>query len=284
MIDNWRDATRARYEKSYALIWDRIFNELKTEVRKRTEDTLWLQSASGYIFSTVDVRWAMDLRLPTANSRDQLVHRLKDDMGMLDFIILTHEHEDHCDLKTIQAASEADVHWIIPEFFDKQPLYDAGLSNRNITWIKPGDCIEIQGIRIEAFISLHFMNSQRPGVPEMGYLIDTGNKRMLFPCDVREYAPEKLPHFDNVDILFAHVWLGVGNALNFPWEDYLDAFCRFMNATGAKKILLTHLYDVGRSIQDMWTYSHAGLAMDGLLSLNPALEIVIPQVGIPHVL
>jgi L-ascorbate metabolism protein UlaG (beta-lactamase superfamily) len=280
IIDKWKSTVKDYYENSYVQIWDGILSGLQTV----NQDTLWLMGAANYIFSTGNIKWAMDFRFPSPTIREKINDRLKDDAEKLSFIILTHEHEDHYDIETIRSISNTGIHWIIPDFFDRQPLYEAGLYDRNITWINPGDCVEIGGIHIQAFKSLHYMSSKRPGVPEMGYLIETGSKRLLFPCDVREYAPEKSPHFKGVDVLFAHVWLGADNALNFPCDKYLSDYCKFMTATGAKKILLTHLYEVGRTVDNMWTYSHAGLLMDNLLSLNPELEIAIPQVGIPYTL
>ncbi len=67
--------------------------------------------------------------------------------------------------------------------------------------------------------------------------------------------------------------------MNLPCEPYLTNFCDFTIALNSKLVFLTHLYEIGRPIEEMWTYTHAGLAVDGLLARNPSLEIVVPRIG-----
>jgi hypothetical protein len=81
------------------------------------------------------------------------------------------------------------------------------------------------------------------------------------------------------DCLFAHVWLGLGNSRNLPCEPYLGQFGDFVLAFRPRRVFLAHLYEIGRTVEEMWTYTHAGLAMDALLARDPGLDVVIPRLG-----
>ena len=90
----------------------------------------------------------------------------------------------------------------------------------------------------------------------MGYLVEFSGKRWLLPGDTRTYEAAQLPDFGALDGLFAHLWLGRGCAL-LEEPPLLEDFCRFCLDLHARRILVTHLEEFGRSAQDTWRSAHA---------------------------
>jgi hypothetical protein len=60
---------------------------------------------------------------------------------------------------------------------------------------------------------------------------------------------------DSLDNIFAHLWLGRGCAL-MDEPPLLDAFCRFFLSLSPRRIILTHLNELGRDANDFWDESH----------------------------
>lgn len=209
----------------------------------------------------------------------QLSDRLTNDLSCLKFILLTHEHSDHFDIELIKKLSNLPITWVIPDFFNKMMIYSFGLTEEQIIWVQAGQIVNLFGIEIETFNGLHWNETGTHGIDSLSYLIDTGEIRLLFPGDVRDYDVKKLSSLKNVDCVFAHVWLGRGNAQNNFWESYLHKFCEFMLSFNPHNVYLTHLYDTERPLTDMWTYSHCGMIMDEMISLNPSIDIIIPKIG-----
>jgi hypothetical protein len=61
-----------------------------------------------------------------------------------------------------------------------------------------------------------------------------------------------------MDGLFAHIWLGCGCAM-LDAPPLLDSFCRFFADLGPRCIILTHLMEFGRTMDDYWDVEHAQL-------------------------
>lgn len=274
MREVWKAAAIEDYQNSYRAKWTRAFEQIQS---KRYDHHVWLLGPSSYVFLTDGVRWGMDLQFRLPLILDTVRDLVVEDLAALDFILLTHEHSDHLDYSLISMLSDKPVKWIIPAFFDRDKILATGLSADRITWVEPGQEYDLGKLKLNTFESLHFRPSGQ-GVREIGYLAATSRSRILFPGDVRNYDISKMPHFGPVDCLFSHVWLGGGNALNLPCEPWLTNFCDFTCALDSELVLLTHLYEIGRPIEEMWTYTHAGLATDGLLARNPSLEIVVPRI------
>lgn len=264
------------FYQNYGKYW----NNAASVLNNSTGDTCILQKATGYIFSTSGVRWAMDLNLRYIWMDAGSKERIKKDCSTLDFIILTHEHGDHLDNKLIELLSDTDVKWVIPEFFNFDSLRKHGLREENLIKVSAGNVYNLKSICITPFKSLHFRAGTENGVLEYGYHVKLENgKTILFPADVRNYDASLLPDFGAVDYMFAHVWLGDSTALSLKCEPYLRLFAEFVTGQKPRTVILAHLYENGRLPKDMWTYTHAGLAADAIYRIAPEISVKIPKIG-----
>ena len=112
----------------------------------------------------------------------------------------------------------------------------------------------------------------------MGYLIECNGKRWLFPGDTRCYDSAQLPRFGNVDVVFAHLWLGRSSALA-DRPPLLEAFCRFYLDLGACQVILTHLNEFGRDANDYWDDVHVQLVCSKFREMSVNLPVVPLDMG-----
>jgi L-ascorbate metabolism protein UlaG (beta-lactamase superfamily) len=269
VTERCRAALQAHFQESYAGLWANAFAQaFGTE----HDHQAWLLGPSGYLLSADGLRFGLDICIHRPWIEDGPRDSLAGNLSRLDFMLLSHEHADHYDEAMLRLLKDAPVRWFVPAFFDRGRLLATGISPERITWVEPGQTYQEGSLAITAFESPHV------NVPELGYLVETGKARLLFPGDVRDYT-QGLPAFGPVDCLFAHVWLGRDNARNLPCEPWLSGFCDFAAALRPRRVFLTHLFELGRDAGNLWTYSHAGLAADGLLERDASMQIAIPRIG-----
>ena len=119
-------------------------------------------------------------------------------LSKADLILVTHEHQDHLDLKAIDAIKTGKTALVITEMIAKQ--VGGGIVLRN------GDKKTIQGFQIEAVPAYNLVNMRSPGVPYHakgvgnGYIIICGGKRIYIAGDT-ENTPE-MKSLKNIDIAF----------------------------------------------------------------------------------
>ena len=262
----------------YPALWSQMIANWR---QPGSEDRTWLMYSANYLFRTANVRWAMDplrLRHKLPDAPEMPV----DDLKNLDFILLTHQHSDHLDLNLLQGLKDFPVLWVIPAPLLPMVQAEMDISVDRLIVPEPMRTIEIRGLRITPFDGLHWEvqpGSQfLRGVPAMGYLVECNGKRWLFPGDTRMYDRYKLPSFDPVDVLFAHVWLGRGCALQDE-PPLLDAFCRFCLDLGPKRIILTHLDEFGRDANEYWGSEHAQKVICRISEKNPNISISPAYIG-----
>lgn len=248
-----RDEISARYP----LLWSKM---IAGWTSPGTDDRAWLMYSANYLFRTCDVRWAMDpLRLKHRLLQAPDVN-VAQDLKALSFVLLTHEHADHLDVGLIRELRHLPILWVIPESTLALIQDQIDLPQKQVIVPRDFELIEIQGIKITPFPGLHWQKLENAnslhGVPSTGYLIEFQNKRWLFPGDTRTYDASQLPPFGPVNGLFAHLWLGRGSAL-VDKPQLLDAFCKFCVDLQPSRIVITHLNEFGRDVDDFWDEEHA---------------------------
>lgn len=197
---------------------------------------------ANYLFKTDGVIWAMD-----PSHREYEIPSLPG----VEFVLLTHEHDDHYQPRTLMKLAAAGSRILAPDFLP-------GIENiPGVEIVSAGMTLHIGSITIRVLPGRHYDEGTDIGVPEVGYWVESSALSMAFPGDVRDYTePFSMQH---PDWLFAHVWLGRRNALNLPCEPWLGKAGRFFADIQAKHVVLAHLNDATRIPEDRWTDVHADL-------------------------
>jgi len=245
----------------------------------RTTDAVWLTYSANYLFNTHGLKWAVDPvflnnRVPEAQALDA-----SRDMIDLEFVLLTHAHVDHVDVVLWSQVKESRCHWIVPEHMTDFFARETSLSDSDFTVAVPGRAIVVAGVSIMPFKAPHY--ERRAGreinhVDSTGYFVETSSGSYLLPGDIRTYDPECLQPFANVSAVFAHVFLGRSAAVacNPP---LLDTFVDFYLSCRPKKIVLSHLYELGRETEDCWLTSHAKIVAKAFAAADNEADILIPE-------
>ncbi len=247
---------RQQAVERYPNLWSRIIKEWHTP----GDDRAWLMYAANYLFRSGEVRWAIDplrLRQRILSAPEMDIRR---DLEALSFILLTHRHADHLDLELVRALKNHPILWVVPAYL-LDAILATGLPCERIIIPRLMEPIHIHGVTVVPFEGLHWEDDPGypdgcRGIPATGYLLEFNGKRWLFPGDTRTYDANQLPGFGRLDGLFAHLWLGRGQALKKE-PPLLDAFCRFCLALEPKQIVLSHLEEYGRDEDDFWGAEHA---------------------------
>jgi hypothetical protein len=266
---------KAEMSAQYPALWSKMIAEWK---RPDPEDRVWLTYSANYLFRTDNIRWAIDPLTLNWRIKETPKVDVARDLNNLSFVLLTHGHKDHLDLDLLAALRNLPISWVVPEFILSKVLAQASLPRKNIIVPSPLDPIELNGIRILPFDGLHWETTpdgSLKGMPAMGYQIECNGKRWLFPGDTRTYDPSRLPTLDSVDDIFAHLWLGRGCAL-MDEPPLLDAFCRFFLDLSPKRLILTHLNELGRDANDFWDESHVQI-------VGSLIHAMSEHIGVTHV-
>jgi L-ascorbate metabolism protein UlaG (beta-lactamase superfamily) len=109
-----------------------------------------------------------------------------------DLILVTHEHPDHLDQKTIQAVSKADTAIVTNQSSAK--------NLPNATILKNGDSKTMAGIPIEAIPAYNPVKMFHPKGNGNGYVLTFGDKRVFVAGDTED-VPE-IKALKNIDIAF----------------------------------------------------------------------------------
>jgi hypothetical protein len=280
MRQQWVNEREKNSRENYGPLWRQATGEWR---ENQGQDAFWLTAHASYLFSTRGVRWAMDLSfIPPGSSAiwDQVAPTVLYDLKGLRFVVYTRWHYDHLDMRLLEALKDSDVKWLLPDFFPQTERYWPCVKPENIIWMREGVPVCVDGITITPFSNRQSDYGLPGGVPQYGYIVDAGAKRLLFPGDVRAFEPERIPHPAGVSHLFAHVWLGRGCALEGPSYRYLADYGAFVHSFGAERIHLTHIAQwTSNDLSNWWCHSHAGAVMDHLLYLNFRADVNIPLLG-----
>jgi hypothetical protein len=239
------------------------------------DDRAWLTYSANYLFRTGGVHWALDPLTLSGRLGKSPQENLAADLEPLSFVLLSHRHRDHLDFGLIAALRDLPMRWVVPEWMQVEVRQRTGLPGRKIITPRMGEELVIDGIRILPFEGNHWeilADGTSKGVPAMGYRVGFSNKSWLFPGDTRSYNPMQTPGSEPVDGVFAHVWLGRGGAL-LEKPPLLDDFCKFQLGFQPKRILLTHLHEVGREGEEFWDERHAEILKERMRELAPGVRV-----------
>ena len=228
-------------------------------------DMVWLMYSANYLLRTDGIRWAIDpvfmnWRVPETPPVDHASLAEK-----LEFVLLTHNHADHLDFDLLRTLRNHPITWVVPEAMQAVVVEKGGILKKQILNPVHMKTMVIKDIQITPFESLHCEpplpgESEPHGVPEIGYLVEFNGKRWLFPGDIRDYRADQLPKFGEIDVLFAHLWLGRKCAL-LEYPPFVKEFCQFCADLEPKKVTLAHLDEYGRPADNLWDDHHAGLVI-----------------------
>jgi hypothetical protein len=199
------------------------------------------------------------------------------DLHGLSFVLLTHKHADHLDLALLRALRHQPIQWFIHPTLYPRVIGQAGLLPERVHIPKFNETITIDGLEILPFEGVHWQATD-PGVPATGYLVSRGDKRWLFPGDTRTYDAQLLPNFGPIDVLFAHLWLGRACAL-LDEPPLLEPFCGFCLDLHPKRVIITHLEELGRLPEDYWESRHCRQVLHRLQQLAPGLPVTCASMG-----
>ena len=269
-------AKREALVSDYPEHWSRMIREWRAT---RETDAVWLTYSANYLFNTHGLRWAVDPvllknRVPEAQALDA-----NRDMEDLEFVLLTHAHIDHVDVALWSQLKGSRCHWIVPEHMTDFFARETSLGDSDFTAAVPGRAIAVAGVSIMPFEAPHYerrVGGEVNHVDSTGYLVETSSGSYLLPGDIRTYDPACLQPFTDVSAVFAHVFLGRSAAAACD-PPLLNAFVDFYLSCRPKKIVLSHLYELGREAEDCWLTSHAELAAEAFASADNEVDVVIPE-------
>lgn len=276
LIEQRKKAAIAEYPQQ----WLHIINSWHKDSKK---DCAYLTYSANYLLRTGGVRWALDpltlrRRVPTAPQVN-----IEEDLSRLEFVLLTHQHADHLDDALIHELRNSSIQWVVPKEI-KSKVMQLGIREKNLIIPEDLKTISIKGVNIVPFEGLHWQKIHREGnveihgVPSTSYLVEFNGKRWLFPGDIREYAADALPGFGIVDGIFAHLWLGRKCALIDP-PPFLNEFCTFFASLKPKRIVITHLEELGRNALDYWDESHYQMVKSHMERMSPSMDISRAYMG-----
>lgn len=256
-----KEMERLRYQKDYPDILKSI-----AEQWSNLSKGVALLSPSSYLLKLGDVRIAVDpslLDIPVPpEGRETFLELIRS----CDVVIYTHKHGDHYDSQVAAEIKNTENLWLIPDFFSQNDIRGGKLSEKNCIFVKADQTCSLGDVEIKFFESCH--SSKDNFVPEYGFAILYEGKHYVFPVDVRTYDEDLVQPFPDTEVMFAHLWLGREKALE-PDEGYIKKFAAFVNAFGAKRVCLGHLFDVRREIRDMWTDLHYRELAGKIENLSP---------------
>ncbi len=257
----------------YPGVWKHVIEEWNSEL---TGNSVWLTYSANYLLQTAGVRWAIDPFSMSTRVTGILAPDFVHDLQRLELVVLTHAHNDHLDLNLIRAIASLPIQWIIPEDMADLVLEKTTLNKEQIVIPKPGQVIKFKNLSLTPFASLHL--HAHGGVKETGYLVNSEEKKWLFPGDIRDYDRTRLPTFGPVKSVFAHLWLGKACALKEE-PPFLNDFCDFFTRFSSERIIVTHLNEFGRDETELWNETHFDRVKQRFAKVAPLIKVEMALMG-----
>lgn len=266
-----RRIERARAQ--YPRLWRALLRDWRAP---QPAPAAWLTYAANYLFSTGGLRWALDPYVLSTRLPGVPVPDFAADLAELSLVVLTHAHNDHFDPNLIRAVQHLPLRWVIPAAMLEAVRSAADIPAERIYVPENGAPLHFEALTLTPFEGLHIDGNH--GVPATGYLAEFEGRRWLFPGDTRVYDAARLPAFGRLDGLVAHLWLGRGGAARRK-PPLLDEFCQFCAAFQAPRVLVTHLNELGRGADDLWSERHYRQAAARLAQLQPGVVVGMARMG-----
>lgn len=128
-------------------------------------------------------------------------------MDKADIICVSHEHHDHCSPEDIKKIIKNDT---VIVTINAVPEILKDLSVEKIILVKPGDNIEVMGVKIEAAPAYNINKFRSPGVPfhppqdgKVGFVVEIDGVRIYHAGDT-DNIPE-MKNLKNIDVAFLPV-------------------------------------------------------------------------------
>lgn len=169
----------------------------------------WVGNA-GWVIESDGVVIATDLDLEVAGKADPPPVSPAELAPVLDAVLITHQHGDHCNLPTLRVlAAESRCLFVLPRTC-LEPVAGLGIPDERIVVAEPHRPVRLRGVRIEPIHAIHgdrdfTVLTHEDGFLEglrynCGYVITVGGRRFLQPGD--SLLTEEHLALPDIDVLF----------------------------------------------------------------------------------
>ncbi len=172
--------------------------------------TLWWVGNAGWLIRSGSLLIATDLDLEPAGKISTPPITARDLAAVLDVVVVSHHHGDHCNLPTLKALAEGGkCSFVLPQPCLKRAA-SLGIPKERIVVPEPGRPFTVRGILVEPIHAIHgnqefTVLTREPDFIESiahncGYVFNLGGRRLLFPGD--SVLTEEHLNLKNIDVLF----------------------------------------------------------------------------------
>ena len=120
--------------------FDAAFLQTLTVQEQKSGTHMSLVQSASYLFSTNGYFWGMDLAFRGCYDLAETPHRAAELLRDLKLMVITHEHEDHFEERTVRALAGNDTLWLIPACLEEMALA-RGLSREKLILAQAGEAV-----------------------------------------------------------------------------------------------------------------------------------------------